>query len=278
MPIVRFLIGLALALVGLVWFMDWRLRRRVQDEAEALFRIATLADGPVRHDRLHELPAPVQRYLKRSIPEGHDWIHSVRLKQTGFLSTDGGQKWLPFKATQYFTTEPPGFVWWARGWLMPLLWISTRDKYIAGQGNMLVKPASLLPLVDSSGPEMDQGSLSRYLAEAMWFPTALLPGERIQWQPVDAHNAQVTIRESGIEFTMTFTFNDEGDVVQVEGLRYRSAGEGLLTWGGKVLAYREFGGVRIPSEVEVYWHPQSGYEPYFRGTITEIEYNTPQLY
>jgi hypothetical protein len=32
---------------------------------------------------------------------------------------------------------------------------------------------------------MDEGELSRYLAEAPWYPTALLPAAGIEWEPVD---------------------------------------------------------------------------------------------
>ena len=50
--------------------------------------------------------------------------------------------------------------------------------------------------------------------------------------------------------------------------------EGLLTpWSIQLDAYREVDGMCIPTVFEVTWHPASGDFTWFRGQITEIEYN-----
>lgn len=279
MPILLVILAIVLGGLGLTRLIDNRLRQMADNEARMIFLAASTApDGTFRHSDLDGLPAPVQRYLKRSLPDGYPLIRHVRLKQTGTLSTNNGENWFPFRAVQYFTTQPPAFVWLARGWLMPLVWITTRDKYISGRGNMLVKPLSMITAADATGEAMDQGSLARYLAETMWFPTALLPSDHLHWEAIDDHNARVTLRDHHSEMTVTFTFNEADDVVQVEGVRYRDGSATPQPWGGKALAYRSFDGVRIPSEVEVYWNGPEGYQPYYRGTITEVDYNTPDLY
>ena len=269
-----------LTLGGLIWLADRRLQQQAHDEARMLLNSAVQFPEPAvfRHSDLADLPQPVQRYLRRSVPDGSPLIRTVYLRQTGQMSPGGGDQWLPFQATQYFCTQPAGFVWLARARLLFLLWIAARDKYINGHGNMLIKPASLLTMADESGPSMDQGALARYLAETMWFPTALLPNDNLHWRAVDDHAAAATYRDQYSEATLTFTFNDLGDLIQVEGLRLRDQDAQPLPWGGKVLAYDTFAGVRVPSQVEVYWHaPDEGYQPYFRGTITEVAYNNPDL-
>jgi hypothetical protein len=50
--------------------------------------------------------------------------------------------------------------------------------YAGGQGRLLVKAASLWPVVDASGEQMNQGEMILYLNEMMWFPAALLAGAR----------------------------------------------------------------------------------------------------
>ena len=52
----------------------------------------------------------------------------------------------------------------------PLMAVVGRDKYVNGRGEMLIKILGLLPVVDARGPEMDQGTMLRYLAEMTWFP------------------------------------------------------------------------------------------------------------
>ena len=279
MPIFIILL-IIFGLVGAVNIADYRMRQRVKQEANSLFQNA--AGQPVdvfQHDSLSHLPPPVQHYLKRCVPDGYPLIKTVRLEQTGSISSNSGTSWFPFSAVQYFTAQPKGFVWLAYGRMLPLVWVFVRDKYIAGEGNMLIKPESLITLADAKGPELDQGSLARYLAEMMWFPTAFVD-DSLRWESIDDHHARVTIHDHDIEFTMTITFTESGDIAQVEGLRYRdSDGEDAqpICWGGKVISYNTFNDVRIPSEVEVYWNPPGSYEPYWRGTITAASYNTSEL-
>jgi len=277
MPII--IMGLVgfMFLTGFIWLADRRLQTSVKREAEQLLKASTIT-GTFRHEDLEHLPLPIKNYLKRSVPDGYPLIQTVRLKQTGTMAP-AGDSWIPFKAVQYFTLRPMGFIWLAYGRLMPFVWVAARDKYISGKGNMLIKPQSAVTIADATGPQMDQGSLSRFFAEAMWFPTMLLD-ESIRWQSVNNNKVKATICDHGIDFTMTFTFNADYDLVQVEGLRYRETDKDAepILWGGKVRDYGKFDGVRIPSQVEVYWHPESGYAPYWRGTIIDVEYNKPEVY
>jgi len=77
-----------------------------------------------------------------------------------------------------------------------------------------------------------------------------------------------------------FAFNQQGDPLSFAAERYAAldGGYALKPWSGSVLAYREFGGVRIPSQVEVIWHFETGDFTYFKGEVTEIEYNVPAVY
>jgi hypothetical protein len=279
MPILIILLIMG-GLVGAINIADYRMKQRVKQEAQGLLQSAMAHPEDVfQHESLSHLPQPVQQYLKRCIPDGYPMIYMVRLEQTGKMSSDGGTKWFPFTAVQHFTTRPKGFVWLAYGRVFPLVWVLARDKYVAGKGNMLIKPESLITLADAKGPQLDQGALARYLAEMMWFPTGFLD-DSLRWKALDERHARVTIHDHALEFTMTITFTESGDIAQVEGLRYReSDGEGAqpICWGGKVISYNTFNDVRIPSEVEVYWNPSGSYEPYWRGTITAVSYNTPEL-
>lgn len=74
---------------------------------------------------------------------------------------------------------------------------------------MLIKILSLFTVADSKGKEIDQGSLLRYLAETMWFPTAAL-NEYLYWEEMDQYNAKVTMTYDEITASGIFTFNDIG--------------------------------------------------------------------
>ena len=45
---------------------------------------------------------------------------------------------------------------------------------------MLIKVMSTIPIGNSSGEEMDQGAMMRFLAEIAWVPSAAL-NDYIQW-------------------------------------------------------------------------------------------------
>lgn len=49
-----------------------------------------------------------------------------------------------------------------------------------GIGNIFVKMESTFTLVDSRGPQLDQGALVRLLGELTWVPTAFIDGRYVQ--------------------------------------------------------------------------------------------------
>ncbi len=119
---------------------------------------------------------------------------------------------------------------------------------------------------------MDQGGLQRYLAEMVWFPTAWL-SDAIEWQAIDASSAKATMRESGVTASVVLHVNEQGQLTQVTADRYKEEhGRYLLApWSGQLGVYREVGGMQIPTEIEVTWHPASGEFSWFRIEISEID-------
>ena len=144
---------------------------------------------------LEGLPEPVQRYFKHALRDGQEHIKFVRLKQIGEFRMKGNQPWMPIKAEQYFTTEDPGFIWRVKLAMAPFIWIEGRDMYFQGRGNMLIKLLSTITVADAVGSEMDISSLIRFLSEALWLPTVLLPGDYIEWKEIDSNSARVIIKD-----------------------------------------------------------------------------------
>ncbi len=163
--------------------------------------------------------------------------------------------------------------------MAPLVYLSGRDKYTDGHGNMLIKLYSLLPIVASTGKELDQGTLLRYMAEMHWFPSAAL-NDYLTWEAIDANSARATMSYKGVTASGVFTFSEQGDLLNFIAKRYREdKGKYVLEdWGGVAKEFKEFHGVRIGSRVDVIWHYQTGDFNWYQCEITDLEYNTPQLY
>lgn len=139
---------------------------------------------------------------------------------------------------------------------------------------MFVKLLSVIILGDARGPEMDQSELQRYLAEIAWFPTAWL-SDAIEWQTIDAHSVQATFRKPSVMGSVMLHVNEQGQLTHFTAERYKEEhGHYLLApWSVQVEAYQEVDGMRIPITFEITWHLASGDFSWFRGQITEIEYN-----
>ena len=129
------------------------------------------------------LPDPVRRYLNTALGSRQRAVRTVRFHHGGTFRTSLDGTWLAIRGEQHFTADPPGFIWWGRVHMFPGMWVDARDRSVNGIGNMLVKVESSFTVADSSGAEMDQGSLVRLLCEMPWFPTAFLDGRYVQWSP-----------------------------------------------------------------------------------------------
>src|SRR3974377_2453496 len=99
---------------------------------------------------------------------------------------------MPLAAEEHYSVQPPGFVWAGTLRLGTLSVGRARDMYTGGRGRMLVKVASLWPVIDASGEQTDQGSMTRYLSEMIWFPAAFL-GDNIAFEAFDDISAHVTL-------------------------------------------------------------------------------------
>ena len=78
-------------------------------------------------------------------------------------------------------------------------------------------------------PEVAEGELMRYFAEAAGYPTALLPSQGVRWQAIDARQAGATLTDGTLSLTLTFTFGEDGLISRV-----RPKARGRLVGGSPV--------------------------------------------
>lgn len=255
--------------------------RTIDSEIDDLFqRSATAAPATLNEADIAHLPEPVQRWLRYSNVIGRERPKTVRLKQEGEIRLSPDGAWMPFTAEQYYTTDPPSFIWKIDTSMMSVIPISGRDRYVDGQGKMTIKVASLIPVVDETGEHMDQGTLLRYLNEIMWFPAGAL-SEHIAWEAVDDNAAKATMTYGGTTVDATFFFDDDGRLTTMIGPRYQDAGAGefkMLPWKTPISEYGELNGLRIPVAGEGVWEEDWGDFAYVRLRILDVEYNVPERY
>ena len=272
------LLGMAVALLALRGLGHWRWSAKTQallDQVES----ARVRGAAERFDprELEGLPEPVARHLGLVLPPGTPIIRAVHVVHQGtFNMSQTGEKWRPFGSRQRVVTGRPGFVWDGRVSMAPGLAVHVHDAYVDGEGILEPAIAGLVTLARlRDRGELARGELMRFMAEAAWYPTALLPSQGMRWKPVDASSARATLVDREIELTMTFHFSAAGliDTIRAEG-RGRSVGDAVVPtpWEGRMSNYQRRDGLLIPLDGEVAWLTPEGRLPYWRGTITDIRY------
>jgi hypothetical protein len=252
-------------------------RKRIDRDVDELFAAMTDEQPPVITEAdLAEQPEPVGRWLRYSGVVGKPMPRAVRLKQQGEFRLEG-RGWMPFEAEEYYTTNPPGFVWVVAMRMLPLVSITGRDQYRDGEGSMKMRLSSLIPVVNERGGMLNQGAMLRFLNEIMWFPAAAL-SPYISWQANDENSAIATMTYGGVTAPATFSFDDEGRLIDMVAERYNDARDGMQIWSTPITGYGEFGGVRIPIGGVGVWKYGSGDFPYVRLCITDVEYDVAERY
>ena len=228
---------------------------------------------------LASLPPPVARYFRHVLRDGQPVITHAQISWEGQfnMGQPGKDNWRPFTAVQEFVPAAPGFVWNARVAMLPGVPVLVRDSFVDGRASMRGAVLGLVPVVDIEGtPTLASGALQRYLAEAVWLPTALLPSQGVSWTAIDDERARATITGSGTTVSLEFRFDAEGRNVSVFAPdRFYDDGRGAPVarpWEATILQFGEHDDVTVPTEAVVEWRLPSGTFRYWRGRPTRIEY------
>ncbi len=230
----------------------------------------------VTADMLLNLPEAAQRYLNYAGIVGQPWIDTVRLTYTGLFRLGADRPWMPIKAEQFYTTNPPSFHWKARFKMFGVWMVKGDDTYQAGHGHMYGKIAGLYTVFDARGPELDQGTMLRYLNETMWFPAALL-SDYVTLQAVDADSFDATFTDYGRSVTARFIIDAAGRLTNFVTRRYREnkGNYTLDTWTTPIVEYGVLGGLNLPLHGQAVWILADGELPYGDLKLTDIAYNGP---
>ena len=264
----------AVALPVAAWLIGrWLVARQVRQDVADLFSQAETG-LPQTYDpaQLAGLPAPVQRYFRHVLKPGQPYLRTVRLRHDGDFKTDLEKDWMPITGEEYFLADKPGYIW-----IGTTTWFSARDQYVAGQGSLTVRLLGTLPIVQGSGPAYNQGEILRWLAEAPWFPTSLLPGGRVRWSPVDDYSATLTLTDQGLTVSCLMIFNEQDELVRCQAQRYLDATH-IETWVCRLSDYRDWHGLLVPTQGEAAWVTDGEEKPYARFTLRDIAYGQPFAY
>lgn len=261
-------IAIFLAILGAAAIAINNFDRNVQQ----MFQQSKMIKGTISIPGKESLPIPVWNYFNYALKRNLSNINYVRLKHRGKFKTTINGTWQDILGEEYFTVNEPGFIWKGRvGWLTAI------DSFVSGKGSLSIYFLSFLRLASGSGPKFAQGELLRWLGESVWFPTALLPSDNIQWLPIDESHAKLEFSHNGLKVDYIITFNDESQITTLETMRYMD-GKKMYPWIGKLSNYKMWQGIMIPSTMEAVWKMDGIDFPYAVFELNLIEYDKPSKF
>jgi hypothetical protein len=280
------LLLLALAFMIIIMIVYGRIHWR--NRTQALHQRLTAERQPVQPivydpNELANLPAPVQRYLQTVLTPGQPMIESLQMRHSGqFSLSETVPKWVPFTSEQVTQMRRIGFDWVSYIKMAPRIPCFVHDAYINGAGLLHATAFGLVTLAKMQDtPEVNQGELLRFLAEAAWYPTMLLPSQGVVWKAIDDHCASATLTDNGTTVTLEFRFGDDHLIQSVYAAkRYRTVHGQLVTtpWQGRFWNYEKRSDILIPIAGEVAWLLPDQALPYWRGQLETITYECSCLF
>lgn len=269
-------VNIVILLVGLSAFGNDQFQNMVNSEIVKLLDIDEIQDSKIiTENDLEALPYIVRKWLSTSGVIGHEKTETVYLEQRGQMKTSPEGKWMSFKAKQHFNINDASFLWNTIVKAMPLVNMIGRDKLVDGEGEMLIKIAGLIPVVnEKENPKINSGAMIRFLSEMCWFPSAGL-SDYISWHEMDDNRAKAILTYQDKSVSGIFSFTEDGDLLSFEADRYYGGSIDAKEekWLIQIEDYKIFNGIKIPYKSTVTWKLDTGYFHWLTVEITDIKLN-----
>jgi type IV secretory pathway TrbD component len=274
------IINLVILIAVIMAYADYNFEQKIIKERKKLFKNSkSVSEKIITKETISDLPLIIQKWLMNNGTVGKNPISNVHLTQNLQLKLSPDQKsWSKGKAEQYFTINPPAFSWNINTNMKSILSIVGRDKFENGNGEMIIKLLTLIPVANTKNSyKIDEATLQRYLAEIVWFPSASL-SPHIKWESLDNLSAKATMTYNGVKGSGKFYFDEKGNFKKFVAMRFQNADAiEPSEWTIKATQTDERNGINIPIECEASWQLNNGQWTWLKVIITNIKYNVKEI-
>jgi hypothetical protein len=231
---------------------------RAQFSAQPLAPAATLTEADLAH-----LPAPVQRYLRRSGAVGQPKPRNVRVEFDARMFRAPGAAPMRASSVQHNFFGHPARLFFMKARMFGLP-VQVLHVYAGEQATMKVRVASLVNMVDLAGDELSVGETITVLNDMCVLAPGTLIDPRLAWEPIDERTAKVTFVNGGRRGAATLHFNERDELVDfTSDDRAALLPDGTLRryrWSTPIEGYREMGGRWIGTRgATVYAYPEGDF-------------------
>jgi hypothetical protein len=230
---------------------------------------------------LASLPPQVQTHLRRAGVVGKPRVHDFHARSRGIMRFEPDAKWIDIQADQHNVVGDSKRLFFIRSaiWGVPFEGLHVYDD---GKASMRIRIASVVDVADVRGPEMNQGETVTLFNDLCAFAPAGLIDADVEWVEVDAHTVSATFANDGNIISAQLVFDEAGDLADFVSVdRFKSMdGKDYENppWSTPLSGYKDFGGVRLASQVDAIWHQEEGDFVYARFELESIEYNLAATY
>ena len=245
-------------------------RRYIQGVSELLSTSGgapTLTEGD-----LHDLPAPVAQYIRRSGAVGRPRPSVFFVRLRGQIRGGSEDDWMEFTSTQVNRIEEPTRLFFMKAKKMGLP-VDVFHRFTSGAATMHVRLLSLLPMASDSGPSLTRAETVTLFNDLCLFSPAALLSERVTWEQVGDREVvgRYSVGENAVSATLTF--DESGDLKDFASpdrlMRTKDGSFVGRPWSTPISEYAEGSELRVMSRGEALWH---GDEPFAYLRVQVIEH------
>ena len=248
-------------------------QNQIRENKEKVLSSNNVIDNTIKKE---ELPDSVANWLTNIGVFKSKRIKSISFNQEGLMKLSPDQKdYYKPEATQVVNVVEPGFLWTVDISMMPLINTKGMDFMYDGEGSMKIKVGYIVPVVNEKPNEkLNESTLSRYLLELPWYPTAALE-PYISWEEISDYIAEATINYKGIETSAKFFFDEDFQLTKIEALRYKEVSEDAERKKciGEIKNYTEVDDLLIPDEIDVSWIENDEKFTWYKVQLKNININ-----
>lgn len=231
------------------------------------------AAGRFDRDSTAGLPAPVARWLHRSIVHGTPLLSGVELSMHGTIRIG---RWMPFTARQI--VGPTGYLWAAQAGRFPIM-VRGFDRYSGATGQMAWRLFGRIPVVSAAGADITRSAAGRLASEIIGLTPGGALGSAVAWEGIDDDRSVGRLTIDGTIHDVTIDVAADGALRSLSLPRWAKPGKRepfrLHTFGVFTDGELKVDGYTLPRTVRAGWWPgtpQWEQGEFFRATIDQARF------
>lgn len=252
------------------------MKKKYEANVEKNLLSSEMDDKILTNHDISYLPEPVQKYLNYVGVVDNPKVENMKVEIEGEMKQGVDKPWMKVKVEQHNFYKKYARLFYIKGRMFGIHLIGT-DSYIEGKGNMTIKLASLVKVVDESGEIMDKAALVTLLNDMCILSPAALVDNRIKWEAIDRLSAKCSIEDGGNKAYATLYFNDKGELINFETYDREFADSNgnyvKAKWSTPIKDYKTVDGITYPTYGEAVWHLEDGDFTYAKFNVKDVKYN-----